>query len=154
MLLVKSDNSTVNIELAIMNSHPDHNLISEGRKFLTEEDILSDHKEEDGIEKERYLIKKHEESIGILDFTMENPKDKKPWLGLFIIHKEYEGTGLSQEAYMLYENLMKSRNVLEVRLGCYQDNVKGQGFWKRNGFNVVRETEYKNKTMLVLEKVL
>ncbi|MFE8703252.1 GNAT family N-acetyltransferase [Cytobacillus sp. FJAT-54145] len=153
MKFIKSNKTYIPIELAIMNSQPEHNLVSEDRELLTDEDLLEEH-EEHKDKKERYLISLDDEFIGIVDFIMENPRDLKPWLGLFIVHKNWEGKGVAQEAYTWYENLMKARGVGEVRLGCFKNNLKGLTFWRRQKYEIVKEIDFKEKPMFVLEKKL
>ncbi|MDZ5470900.1 GNAT family N-acetyltransferase (plasmid) [Bacillus sp. 31A1R] len=154
MKLIESNPSLISIELEIMNSHPYHNLVSEGRKLLTEDDMMEEHEESSELNKERYLIEYVDKYIGIVDFIMKNPRDDKPWLGLFIIHQDWTGKGLSEEAFNVYESLMKSRGIKEVRLGCFVNNERGLHFWKKQKFEIVKEIEFKDKPMYVLEKKL
>jgi RimJ/RimL family protein N-acetyltransferase len=116
-------------------------------------DILTEH-EKDEIEKERYLLKWKGKPMGIIDFTMYNPKDGFPWLGLLLIHKSFEGQGLAKKAFLHYEKLMMDREVSAIRLGCYKDNNRGLLFWERLGFKEIKEVQYKEKPLLVMEKEL
>lgn len=152
MILVESNKTYIPIELNIMNSHPEHNLISDGKEILTEQDMLEEHEEGKELDKERYLVKVKNDFIGIIDFIMENPRDQKPWLGLFIIHQDWVGKEYTKQAYLLYEDLMKSREVNTVRLGCFKGNTRGMNFWKKQGFTEVKEIEYKGKPMFIMEK--
>ena len=45
---------------------------------------------------------------------MENQKDECPWLGLLIIHGDYQGFGFGTQAYALYESDMK-RGLKRIR---------------------------------------
>ncbi|WP_417900751.1 GNAT family N-acetyltransferase [Bacillus haimaensis] len=151
--LMVSGKSFINEEMEIMNSQPDYNLLSDGKPSLDMKDILTEH-EEGEVEKERYLLKWKGKHIGIIDFTMYNPKDEFPWLGLLLVHKSFEGQGLAKKAYLLYEKLMTNRGVPAVRLGCYKDNTRGLRFWQRLGFRKIKEVLYKEKPLLVMEKEL
>lgn len=152
MKLVISNKSMIPIELEIMNSQPEFNLLSVGKEQLTEKEILEEHEEE--LEKERYLIEENGKYIGILEFIMRNPKDEKPWLGLLIIHKAWTKQSYAQQAFDTYIGIMKERNVKEVRLGCLEGNDPGQRFWDRNGFVRVKKTLYNNRPLWILEKKL
>ncbi|KMJ58424.1 hypothetical protein AB685_11070 [Bacillus sp. LL01] len=151
LTFIKSDASFLDIELDIMNSQPEYNLISSGREKLTLHDIRKEHLEEK-VEKERYIISWEGNPVGIIDFTMNNPKDLYPWLGLFIIHTGWERKGLAQIAYQHYENLMIRRQVKTVRLGCLEENEKGLRYWRKLGFGVVKKVFYRDKPLLIMEK--
>ncbi|MFE7061390.1 GNAT family N-acetyltransferase [Sutcliffiella sp. NPDC057660] len=151
--MMVSGKSFIKEELEIMNSQPKYNILSDGKPQLDMKDILTEH-EDDEVEKERYLLKWKGKHIGIIDFTMYNPKDGFPWLGLLLIHKSFEGQGLAKEAYQHYEKLMTNRRVSAVRLGCYKDNNRGLDFWGRLGFRKIKEVQYKEKPLLVMEKEL
>lgn len=152
--LEKSNDSYIETELIIMNSNPSFNLISTGKDLLSYEDVLIEHEESSNIEKERYLVKYKNDYIGILDFTMCNPNDSKPWLGLFVIHNQYHRTGIGFELYKLYEKIMIDRGVKEIRLGCLHENKLGMAFWLRQGYKVYKDIDYKGREMSCLSKKL
>ncbi|WP_423410584.1 GNAT family N-acetyltransferase [Heyndrickxia sp. MSNUG] len=114
--------------------------------------MLEEHEEGDGLDKERYLIKVGDDFIGIVDFIMENPRDKKPWLGLLIIRKDWTRKSFAGKALAKYEELMRGRNITEVRLGCFSDNSTGMQFWEKNSFQKVEEINFKEKPLWILEK--
>ncbi|HYK74560.1 MAG TPA: GNAT family N-acetyltransferase [Pseudoneobacillus sp.] len=152
MEFIKTNTQFISIEMEIMNSHPDYLLLSDGKNQLSYEDLLEEHLEEEELDKERYLIKEEDNYVGIIDYIMENPNDKKPWLGLLIIRKEFTNMSLAKKAYGIYEMTMKNRGIQEVYLGCYKDNHNGLKFWKKNGFSILKEINYNEKPFYVLEK--
>lgn len=152
MEFIKSNKDLIPSEMEIMNSHPDYNLLSEGKAVLTYEDLIEEHEEE--LEKERYVIKVENDMIGIIDFIMENPRDHKPWLGLLIIHKTWTGHSYAKQALKKYEDLMRERNVFAVRLGCLTENINGMSFWQQNGFQNVKEISFRKKPLWIMEKKL
>ncbi|MEH7884955.1 GNAT family N-acetyltransferase [Bacillus sp. JJ1609] len=154
MEFYKSNKEMISIEMEIMNSHPDYNLLADGKRFLADEDLLEEHEEEEELDKERYLLKVDDAFIGIIDFIMENPRDKKPWLGLLIIHNDWTQKSFAGKALAIYEELMRSRNIKEVRLGCFTANTTGMKFWERNGFHKVKEISYREKPLWIMEKKL
>lgn len=139
-------------ELEVMNSNPLYNRISEDKSFLTEADILKEH--EDEIEKERYIATSEGSPIAIVDFTMCNPRDKNPWLGLFILHKNAQNKGYAQAIYSEYEELMIKRHVKEVHLGCLVKNEPGIRFWGSLGYSIYQEIDFKGKPLYCLKKSL
>ncbi|QFT88649.1 Acetyltransferase (GNAT) family protein [Bacillus sp. THAF10] len=150
---IQSQQSLLQIEVDIMNSQPAYNALSSGKETLSRYDILKEQKEEK-LDKERYVIRWEENYVGIIDFTMKNPKDGNPWLGLFIIHSDWERRGLAKKAYDHYESMMKSRNVKTIRLGCLEENKKGLLYWKKLGFEKVRKVFYREKPLFIMEKEL
>lgn len=154
MEFYESNRDLIMIEREIMNTHPEYNLLADEKKFLTEEDLLEEHEEADGLDKERYLIKVDDDFIGIIDFIMENPRDKKPWLGLLIIRKDWTRKSFAGKALSKYEELMRGRNITEVRLGCFTDNSTGMQFWEKNDFQKVEEISFKEKPLWIMEKKL
>lgn len=154
MEFILSSRDMITIELDIMNSHPEYNLLSDGKKYLTKEDMMEEHDEGNELEKERYLIKYEDQYIGIIDFIMENPRDQMPWLGLLIIHKDWNNKSLAKLALSKYVEIMRSRNISEVRLGCYAENTKGIHFWKNNGFIKIKEVILNEKQLWIMSKLL
>jgi RimJ/RimL family protein N-acetyltransferase len=85
---------------------------------------------------------------------MENPRDKMPWLGLLIIHRDWTRKTYAKMALAIYEGLMKNRNINEVRLGCFAENLAGISFWEKHGFTKLKEISYQDKPLWVMEKRL
>ncbi|MFT4417087.1 GNAT family N-acetyltransferase [Fredinandcohnia humi] len=152
--LVPSSIKKIKIEKAIMNSNPTFNYISTGTQYLRDEDIAKDHAEDLHIQKERYLTKKNDEYVGILEYTMENPNDQMPWLGLLVVNQNSQNKGIGREIYRIYEEEMRKRNVNEIRLGCMAENLIGLSFWEKQGFNKYKEMQYNERLMYGLKKLL
>ncbi|WP_170169047.1 GNAT family N-acetyltransferase [Mesobacillus subterraneus] len=154
MEFVTSNKEMIPFELKIMNSHPEYNLLAEGKRILTDEDMLEEHEEGKELAKERYLMKVEEDYIGIIDFVMRNPRDEKPWLGLLIIHQSWSRQGKAEKALAIYEDMMKERGIREVRLGCFEANAAGLAFWEKTGFQRVKKIEFREKPLWIMEKAL
>jgi RimJ/RimL family protein N-acetyltransferase len=154
MKFVKSNPAQIPVEMEIMNSHPDYNLLSEGKRILDEKDLMEEHEEGKELEKERYLIEAEGKLIGIIDFIMRNPRDGKPWLGLLIIHKDWTRKSIAEKALAMYENMMVNRGIAEVRLGCFAANEPGLSFWTKQGFQRFKQIQFRDKPLWVMEKKL
>ncbi|MBT2679420.1 GNAT family N-acetyltransferase [Bacillus sp. ISL-35] len=152
MKFVKSSHEKISVEMEIMNSHPDYNLLADGKRLLDEKDLLEEHQEGHNLEKERYLIEVEGKYIGIIDFIMKNPRDGKPWLGLLIIHKAWTRQSLAEKALSMYEEMMKKRGIPEVRLGCFAGNQPGLSFWKKQGFKQVKQIKFRDKPLWIMGK--
>lgn len=131
---------TLYIVLEMVNSNPEYNLIENGKEARTmadlEEEFLNPHTIS-------AFIKLDDTYIGVIDYLMENPKDRLPWLGLLMIHGNYQGYGFGLQAYERYENEMLERGVDQIRLGVLRENKKAILFWESLGFihynTVIRE---------------
>ena len=154
MKFVKSNPAQIPVEMEIMNSHPDYNLLSEGKRILDEKDLMEEHEEGKELEKERYLIEAEGKLIGIIDFIMRNPRDGKPWLGLLIIHKDWTRKSIAEKALAMYENMMVNRGIAEVRWGCFAANETGLSFLTKQGFQRFKQIQFRDKPLWVMEKKL
>jgi RimJ/RimL family protein N-acetyltransferase len=141
---------TLYIALEIINSNPYYNVAENGR----------DQRELAEIEEEflnpmttSVLIKLDDTYIGVMDYLMENPKDQWPWLGLLMIHGDYQGFGFGTQAYALYESDMRKRGLKRIRIGVIKENVKAKHFWELLGFLYIKTALCENgKEILVYEK--
>jgi RimJ/RimL family protein N-acetyltransferase len=154
MEFVKSTIEMIPVEMEIMNSHPEYNLLSDGKRHLGEEDLLEEHLEKNDLDKERYLIQVGHDYIGIIDYIMHNPKDGKPWIGLLVIHNDWTEKSFAKQALEIYEHTMKTSGITEIRLGCFTENLRGMRFWAKQGFIKLNEITYNEQPLWVLEKKL
>lgn len=94
------------------------------------------------------------QSVGVIDYLMENPSDKMPWLGLLMIHGDYQGQGYAVEALKKYESLMRKQGKETVRLGVIKKNDHALNFWTNRGFTFYEEKHGDKWTVLCFEKML
>ncbi|OLO37071.1 GNAT family N-acetyltransferase [Alkalihalophilus pseudofirmus] len=138
----------------IVNSNHEFNTLSEGHPEQTDEEIL---KMYESAKKQGTLmnfIMDGGRPVGIIDYLMENPSDKMPWLGLLMIHRDYQGQGYAVEALKQYECLMQDQGKKRVRLGVIKGNSRELNFWTKRGFTFYEEKQGKNWTVLCFEKTL
>ena len=150
--LVKNDISTIAIEREIMNSNRDYNVIAYDKEQLNDEDILEVFQEAKELQIERYLVKKDDEYIGIVDYGMSSPRHQKPWLSLLAVHKRYQGLGYAKKIYSDYEKAMKSRQVNCIQIAVHSTNKKALQFWTSLEFRKFSERVYEGKILYSLEK--
>lgn len=126
---------TLYIALEMINSNPDFNILENGKATLTlaemEEEFLHS-------ETESRFIKDDDTYIGILDYLLVHPNDGCPWLGLLLIHGDYQGYGYGTQVYTLFERELLEWSKKCVRIGVIKENSKAHTFWKHQGF-----TDYK-----------
>jgi GNAT superfamily N-acetyltransferase len=143
---------TLYIALEMINSNPDYNLVENGKALRGLADIEEEFLNPDTIS---VFIKLDDTYIGVMDYLMENPKDQCPWLGLLMIHSDYQGFGFGAHAYALYESEMRNRGLQRVRLGVIKENVKAKQFWESLGFLYIKTALSENgKGIFVYEKNL
>jgi GNAT superfamily N-acetyltransferase len=143
---------TLYIALEMINSNPVYNLVENGSALRELLDIEQEFLNPETIS---VFIKLDDTYIGVMDYLMENPKDQYPWLGLLMIHSDYQGFGFGAQAYELYENEMRNRGLQCVRLAVIKENVKAKQFWGSMGFlNVKAALSENGKEVLVYEKKL
>jgi RimJ/RimL family protein N-acetyltransferase len=119
------------IALEIINSNPEYNRFENGKEARTLVDMEEEFLNPNTISA---FIKLDDTYIGIIDYLLENPKDHYPWLGLLLIHSDYQGYGFGAQSYAVYETEMLKRGRKCVRIGVLTENTKAQHFWESLGF--------------------
>lgn len=150
----KNDRTFVEIEKDIMNSNQEYNLIAYDQKVLVNEDILAIHEETEELQVERYLVKKGDDFLAILDYGMLSPRHQKPWISLLAVHKKYQGLGYAKKIYMMYEELMRSQRANCIHIAVHSTNKGAVNFWTSLGFIQFDERIYEDKVILSFEKIL
>ena len=132
---------TLYIALEMINSNPEYNIFENGKEART----LADMEEEFlNPNTNSAFIKLDDTYIGIIDYLIENPKDQFPWLGLLLLHGDYQGYGFGAQAFSVYENEMFKRGKKVVRIGVLKDNLRAQRFWEALGFIYYSTATLKN----------
>lgn len=141
---------TLYIALEIVNSNPEYNVFENGdpaRSLSEMEKVFINPKTTSAF------IKLDDTYIGVIDYFMKNPKDNCPWLGLLMIHGDYQGYGFGAQAYNLYENEIFERGVKRIRIGVLKENSRANNFWVNLGFLYIKSASCENgKEILCYEK--
>ncbi|QKE75420.1 GNAT family N-acetyltransferase [Arthrobacter citreus] len=120
----------------ITNSNQSYNLMENSRLTRTKEELLNEYFDS-SKQTETYFIKLDDTYIGLVDFLKLNPKDGFPWLGLLMIHNDYQGYGFGTNAFLLFEELQLKRSIHGLRLGVLLSNQQAKTFWESQGFTYV-----------------
>ncbi|MFB7140990.1 GNAT family N-acetyltransferase [Gottfriedia sp. NPDC056225] len=120
----------------ITNSNQSYNLMENSRLTRTKEELLNEYFDS-SKQTETYFIKLDDTYIGLVDFLKLNPKDGFPWLGLLMIHNDYQGYGFGTNAFLLFEELLLKRSIHGLRLGVLLSNQQAKTFWESQGFTYV-----------------
>ena len=141
---------TLYIALEIINSNTHYNIVENERAQRELEEIEEEFLNPVTIS---VFIKLDDTYIGVMDYLMENPKDQSPWLGLLMIHGDYQGFGFGTQAYALYESDMRKRGLGRTRVGVIKENVKAKQFWESLGYLYIKTALSENgKEIFVYEK--
>ncbi|MFC0524454.1 GNAT family N-acetyltransferase [Pontibacillus salicampi] len=143
---------TLYIAQEMVNSVPEYNRMEVGRDVRSMEEIREEFLQD---KTETYFIKLEDTYIGVLDYLSQNPKDGYPWLGLLLIHRDYQGFSYGLQAYHTFEEELTRRGIRVLRLGVLHDNKRAFGFWKKTGFVYQHDAVTKEKQSVhVLEKCI
>ncbi|MDP4105385.1 MAG: GNAT family N-acetyltransferase [Bacillota bacterium] len=140
------------IAAEIINSNPEYNVIENGRETRTEKDMIGEFLHSNSFS---LLVKADDTYIGVIDYLMENPKNRTPWLGLLMIHGDYHGFGFGSQSYKHFETELVNRGTNRILLGVIKENKKAHDFWLSLGFSYYNTVISKNqKEIICYEKVL
>ncbi|QED46879.1 GNAT family N-acetyltransferase [Cytobacillus dafuensis] len=132
---------TLYIAFEIVNSNQAYNQLEHGKERRTLEDV----KEEFINDKTKsQFIKLDDTYIGIMDYLLMNETDQCPWLGLMMIHGDYQGFGFGTQAYLRFEKEMLEKGLSVIRIGVLKENYNARRFWELIGFEYFKTALSKN----------
>lgn len=141
MYFEKIIKNTLYIAQEIINSNQSYNLLENGHEFRNIEEVEKEFLNPESIS---VFVKLDDTYIGIIDYLLENPKDQFPWLGLLMIHSDYQGYGFGVQAFHLFETVLLDRGVEFVRIGVIKENTNAHLFWKSLGFTYFKTVQWQN----------
>lgn len=142
---------TLYIAKEIINSNTAYNIMENGNDARSDEEIKKQFLQENS---ESFFLKADDTYIGIVDFMLNNPKDDTPWIGLFIIHHDYQGYGYGSIAYDNLEQHLHSKGLTKLRLATLSENEGAKRFWESFGYTFYQTGEVNGKTVECYEKEL
>ncbi|MDF2606020.1 MAG: acetyltransferase, family [Bacillales bacterium] len=84
-----------------------------------------------------YFIKLDDTYVGFIQVMLINPSDSCTWIGLLLIHHDYQNYGLGTNAINLLLNNYSKKGYKVFRVGVLLDNTNANKFWKRLNFNYI-----------------
>ncbi|MGN1387786.1 MAG: GNAT family N-acetyltransferase [Bacillus sp. (in: firmicutes)] len=142
---------TLYIAKEILNSNKAYNMMENGNDTRSDKEVAEEFLHN---KSESYFLKADDTYIGIVDFMLNNPKDNTPWIGLFMIHHDYQGYGYGSIAYDNLEQHLKERGLSKLRLGVLQENEGAKHFWEGFGYNFYKTGEANGRMVDCYEKNL
>lgn len=90
----------------------------------------------------------------IMDLVDGYPSSNYVFIGFFMMNSELQGKGIGSKIISEVFNYLKTQGFEKCQLGIDKDNPQSNHFWKKNGFEIVKEVEIEEGIVLVAEKQL
>lgn len=92
--------------------------------------------------------------IAIMDLIDGYPNSNCTFIGFFMMNSELQGTGIGSKIISEVLNYLQSQGFKKCQLGIDKANPQSNHFWRKNGFEVIREVVIEEGAVLVAEKQL
>jgi len=92
--------------------------------------------------------------IAIMDLVVGFPDEDTAYIGFFMMNSKLQGVGIGSEIISETLEYLKGYGFQRCRLGIDKGNPQAGHFWKKNGFEVIREVTQEEGVILVAEKEL
>ena len=90
--------------------------------------------------------------VAIMDFEDGYPDEDYAYIGFFMMNSELQGNGIGTQIISEIFEYLRKLGFRKCMLGIDKDNPQSNHFWKKNGFEVVREVVQEEGTILVAER--
>ncbi len=108
-----------------------------------------------GLPDKYYVGFYSERELGaVMDLIDGYPDKNSCLIGFFMMNKKLQGRQLGTEIIQQLCRYLQEAGYGRLLLGIDKGNPQSTHFWKKNGFQVVREVEQDEGTILVAEKAL
>lgn len=92
--------------------------------------------------------------IAIMDLIDGYPNSNCVFIGFFMMNSELQGKGIGSKIISEVLNYLQNQGFKKCQLGIDKANPQSNHFWRKNGFEVIREVVTEEGTILVAEKQL
>ncbi|MCP8968976.1 GNAT family N-acetyltransferase [Ectobacillus ponti] len=124
----------------IVHSNPDYNRMENGSEARSDAALREEFLHGDPARRTLF-IKADDTYIGLLEYMEHNVRDNHPWLGLLMIHGDYQGYGYGANAYFTWEEQLRGQGHTSVRLGVLPANERARRFWEGLGFTFYEQKQ-------------
>ncbi len=83
-----------------------------------------------------------EKLVAVLDWISGYPTKETAWIGLFMVSAEKQGKGVGSGIIRGFMESLKAVGYREIQLGVDRGNPQSFAFWRKNGFEALRENAY------------
>lgn len=146
--------------LPIINSNPDFIDESEGsagKRVYTLGEIEKSRRESWRDHRRVFALKLKESGklIGYGDVLAPHPKGRWAAIGLLVIHRDWQCTGLGREAVLAIEAMLSAEGWPEVEVVVFHERPPSRRFWESCGYRFERDSIAENRHLCwVLRKSL
>ena len=92
--------------------------------------------------------------MAVMDLIDGYPEAHVAYIGFFMMNKAHQGRGVGSAIVSEVADYLKSLGMRSIMLAIDKGNPQSTGFWKKNGFVVVKEVDRNGWTALVAQKAL
>ena len=92
--------------------------------------------------------------VAVMDLEDGYPDEDYAYIGFFMMNHEKQGNGIGTQIITEVFKYLKELGFQKCMLGIDKDNPQSNHFWRKNGFEVIREVVQEEGTILVAEKEL
>ena len=105
---------------------------------------------------QKYYIGLYQETtlIAIMDLIGGYPDSNSVFIGFFMMNSDLQGRGIGSQIIATAFHALKMLGFSKCLLGIDKANPQSNHFWRKNGFQVIREVAQKDGTICVAEKQL
>ena len=144
--------------LRLMQGNPLYFQYCGGDAVPTEQSILRDMSIVPGkktLEDKYYVgFYQGETLTAIMDLIDGYPEEDIAFVGFFMMNISLQGTGEGTKIISRLCQTLKAMGIGRVRLGIDKGNPQSTHFWKKNGFQVIREVSQGDGIILLAERSL
>lgn len=95
---------------------------------------------------------REEALLAVMDLIEGYPEDEMAYIGFFMVAAGIQGQGVGSQIIRDAEEYLREMGIRAIRIGIDKGNPQSTGFWKKNGFQVIKEVDRKGHGILVAEK--
>ena len=92
--------------------------------------------------------------VAIMDLIDGYPDSDYVYIGFFMMNCELQGIGIGSVIISDTFEYLRGQGFQKCQLGIDKDNPQSNHFWKKNGFEVIKEVPIEDGIILVAEKSL
>lgn len=92
--------------------------------------------------------------VAVMDLEDGYPDEDYAYIGFFMMNQELQGNGIGTQIISEVFEYLRELGFQKCMLGIDKDNPQSNHFWKKNGFEVVRDVVQEEGTILVAEREL
>lgn len=92
--------------------------------------------------------------IAIMDLIRGYPDDDTAFIGFFMLDIDRQGRGTGSALIAEALDCLQALGCKRCMLGIDRDNPQSNHFWRKNGFQIIREVQQEQGVILVAEKWL